>query len=145
RQVNLKTAMDEGTCDYWAATMLGTPHICASHRRHDHQEVHPRSLTSSKTMADYDQSPVADAHANGTIWAAALWDLRTLLGAAEPDGVRQTNLLVLNALILLGKLVEDTGESTVANIRSARASYSVGLNDTITVVERQIAGRQQNW
>src|SRR5947209_70307 len=71
RQVNLKTAMDEGTCDYWAATMLGTPHIWAWHRRHDHQEVHPPWLTSSKTMADYDQSPVADADANGTIWAAA--------------------------------------------------------------------------
>jgi len=143
RQVNLKTAMDEGTCDYWAATMLGTPHIWAWHRRHDHQEVHPRSLTSSKTMADYDQSPVADAHANGTIWAAALWDLRTLLGAAEPDGVRQTDLLVLKALLLLGKLVDPTRESTVANIRRARESYTAGLNALLQADERLNAGRHQ--
>src|ERR1700730_6039301 len=68
QQNNRKVALDEGTCDYWAATMLGTPHIWAWHLRHDEQVTHPRSLSSSKTMADFVASPTADAHANGTIW-----------------------------------------------------------------------------
>jgi hypothetical protein len=141
RQSNHKTAMDEGTCDYWAATMLGTPHIWAWHRRHDAQEVHVRSLTSSKTMADYDRGPGADAHANGTIWAAALWDLRRRLGEAEPDGVRQTDLLVLKALLLLGRLVDPGREVTVATIRRARQSYAAGLTALLQAAELLNAGR----
>ena len=143
RQSNRKTAMDEGTCDYWAATMLGTPHIWAWHRRHDDQEVHPRSLTSSKTMADYDLSPGADPHANGTIWAAALWDLRTQLGATEPDGVRQTDLVVLKALLLLGKLVDHAREATGTSIRRARESYAAGLNALLQADELLNAGRHR--
>ena len=73
QQNNRKTAMDEGTCDYWAAAMLGTPHIWILHRRHDDQEIHVRSLASSKSMADFDVGPQADAHANGTIWGSD-WD-----------------------------------------------------------------------
>jgi len=112
RQNNRKTAMDEGTCDYWAATMLSTPHIWAWHRRHDAQEVHPRSLLSSKTMAEYDSRPGADPHANGTIWGAALWDLRTQVAANESDGVRRVDLLILKTLLLLGPRAEATHETS---------------------------------
>ena len=104
RQKNRKSPIDEGTSDYWAAAMLDTPHIWAWHRRHDEQEIHPRSLSSSKTMADYDDRPEADEHLNGTIWGAALWDLRTQLAATDPDGSRKADLLVLQTLLLLGKL-----------------------------------------
>lgn len=145
RQNNRKTAMDEGTCDYWAATMLETPHIWAWHRRHDEQEVHPRSLASSKTMADYDSNPGADAHANGTIWAAALWDLRTRLNATQPDGARQTDLLVLKALLLLGQMVdhEREREATITSIRRARESYSTGLAALLCADELLNAGRHR--
>jgi hypothetical protein len=67
-QSNRKIATDEGTCDYWAATMLETPHIWAWHHRHDGVVTHRRRLVARKTMADYDPSPEADPHINGTIW-----------------------------------------------------------------------------
>ena len=143
RQSNCKTAMDEGTCDYWAATMLGTPHIWAWHLRHDDQEVHPRSLTSCKTMANYDPSPGADAHTNGTIWATALWDLRMRLSATEPGGVRQADLLVLKALLLLGQLVELGREANVTSIRRARQTYAVGLTALIQADEVLYEGRNR--
>lgn len=127
QQNNRKTAMDEGTCDYWAATMLGTPHIWILHRRHDDHEIHVRSLTSRKTMADYVSGPRADVHTNGTIWGAALWDLRTQLSAMEPDGVRKTDLLVLKALLLIGKLYPRWEETTVGSVRLARKDFQVGL------------------
>ena len=119
--------MDEGTCDYFAATMLGTPHIWAWHLRHDDEVIHPRSLVSSKTMADYDTSPAADAHANGTIWAAALWDLRTQLGRIEADGVRRTDLMVVQALLLLGQLMDtSSSERTVNELRRLRKRFEIG-------------------
>jgi hypothetical protein len=126
RQNNRKVATDEGTCDYLAATMLGTPHIWAWHLRHDDEVIHPRSLCSSKTMADYDTGPKADAHANGTIWAAALWDLRTKLGQIEADGMRRTDLLVVHTLLLLGQLVDTSSGNTVNGIRRLRKSFQLG-------------------
>jgi hypothetical protein len=99
--------MDEGTCDYWAAVMLGSPDIWSWHRHHDETHRHPRSLLSPKTVADYDHSPDADPHVNGTIWAAALWDLRCRLAKAIPDsmrGERLADLLVLKSLLILGQI-----------------------------------------
>ncbi len=124
-QSNRKTATDEGTSDYWAATMLDTPHIWAWHRRHDDQVVHKRSLISRKTMADYDPGPEADPHANGTIWAAALWDLRSRLVAAAPDGARQTDLLVLKSLFLIGG--RRGSDSTARSASRIREGFSVAL------------------
>lgn len=128
RQNNRKVALDEGTCDYWAATMLGTPHIWAWHLRHDDRVTHPRSLCSPKTMADFDLGPTADAHSNGTIWGAALWDLRTRLGKIEMEGVRRTDLLILKALLLLGRMPKDEGDTTIQSIRRIRKSYAEGLS-----------------
>ncbi len=102
RQRNRKSAIEEGTCDYWVATLLETPHIWAWHRRHDERLPHRRHLASAKTMRDYDPGPGADPHANGTIWGAALWDLRSRLGPAE--GALATDLLVVQMLLLLGRL-----------------------------------------
>jgi hypothetical protein len=127
QQSNRKVALDEGTCDYWAATMLGTPHIWAWHLRHDEQVTHPRSLSSSRTMADFDASPTADAHANGTIWGAALWDLRTRLGRTEPEGVRRTDLMLLKALLLTGRSPKYGSDADIGATRRVRKSYAVGL------------------
>jgi hypothetical protein len=141
RQNNRKTAMDEGTCDYWAATMLGTPHIWILHRRHDDHEVHVRSLTSRKTMEDYDTGPRADVHTNGTIWGAALWDLRTHIAATEPDGVHKTDLLVLKALVLMGKVTPRGQETPVARVRLARKNFDVGLT-SLLLADEQLNGYQ---
>ncbi len=102
RQRNRKSAIEEGTCDFWVATLLETPHIWAWHRRHDSEVPDGRHLASAKTMRDYDESPGADPHVNGTIWGAALWDLRTRLSPA--NGARATDLLVVQMLLLLGRL-----------------------------------------
>jgi hypothetical protein len=142
QQNNHKTAMDEGTCDYWAATMLGTPHIWILHRRHDDQEIHVRSLTSSKTMADYETGARADVHANGTIWGATLWDLRTQMSAMEPDGIRKTDLLVLKALLLMGNLTPRWQEPSVTNVRLARKNFDVGLTSLLLADEQM--NRSQN-
>ena len=142
-QSNRKIPMDEGTCDYWAAAMLGTPHIWAWHRRHDEQEVHPRSLTSSKTMADYDPTPNADPHLNGTIWAAALWDLRARLGETEPAGARKTDLLVLHALRALGTYGDPAPEAAADTIAEARESYAAGLTALLWADEQVNGGRNR--
>jgi hypothetical protein len=141
RQNNRKTALDEGICDYWAATMLDTPHIWAWHHQHDSQEIHPRSLVSPKTMADYDFNQGADPHANGTILAAALWDLRTQMAIAEPQGVRLTNRMLLQALILLGRLVGDAPTQTVAGVRNAREGFATALSALLQANEQLYAGR----
>lgn len=143
RQSNRKTAMEEGTCDYWAATTLGTPHIWILHRRHDDREIHVRSLTSPRTIADYDNGPRADVHANGTIWGAALWDLRVRLGETEQDGARQADRLVLKALLLLGKLVPRWQATTVSNVRLARKSFEVGLRALLLANELLYSGRHR--
>lgn len=143
RQNNRKTALDEGTCDYWTATLLETPHIWAWHRRHDGHAIHPRSLTSSKTMADYDPGPGADPHANGTIWAAALWDLRTRLAATAPDGRRRTDLLVLQTLLLLGRLVNPGREANLTSICCARKGHAAGLTALLQADEMLNASRHR--
>jgi Fungalysin metallopeptidase (M36) len=136
QQNNRKTAMDEGTCDYWAATMLDTPHIWILHRRHDDQEVHVRSLTSGKTIGDYDTRLRADVHANGTIWGAALWDLRTQMSATQHDGIRKTDILVLKALLLMGKLKPGWQETSVTSVRLARKNFDVGLASLLLADEQ---------
>jgi hypothetical protein len=143
RQNNRKPAIDEGTGDYWSATMLGTPHIWAWHRRHDAQEIHPRSLLSAKTMADYDKSAGADPHANGTIWAAALWDLRTHMAAHTPDGIHKTDLLVLQTLLLLVMHTAVPVETT-RQIHRTRESFAEGLSALLDADERLSASRHRD-
>lgn len=143
RQSNRKAAIEEGTCDYWVAAMLGTPHIWAWHRRHDDQGIHRRSLSSDKTMAEYDFSPNADPHSNGTIWAAALWELRTRLKSSDPDGARRTDLMVLKALVELGKITSPEGEAPRKYLPRLRASYAVGLASVLTADELLYSGRHR--
>jgi len=123
RQDNRKTALDEGTSDYWAATLLDTPHIWAFHHRHDDQVIHPRSLVSRKTMANYDHDGRADPHANGTIWAATLWDLRTELLRTESAGARTADCLVLAALIGIGR-IGGGFDIRPAILKRARSSFA---------------------
>ncbi len=128
RQDVKKIAMDEGTCDYFAAVMLGSPHVWAWHRRHDEGVVHERSLWSRKTMRDFDHDPRVDAHSNGTIWGAALWDLRADLAARDGlQGAIRADRLVVEALLTLGRSTRPGIERTAKSPHRAREPFGVGL------------------
>jgi hypothetical protein len=92
-------------------------------------------------MADYDASPRADSHANGTIWAAALWDLRTQLGRAEADGVRRTDLMVVQALLLLGQILDLSDGGNLNGIRRLRESFQMGAAAMLLADELLHSGR----
>jgi hypothetical protein len=141
RQNNRKTNLDEAICDYWAAVMLGTPHIWAWHHRHDAQVAHPRSLSSAKTMADFDSSPTADAHHNGTIFGAALWNLRARLAGEADDGGRTADLMVLKTLLLLGRTLDPEYPRDVAATRRARDGFGVALELLLRADEELYDGR----
>ena len=138
-QDNRKSPIDEGMCDYWAATMLGTPHIWAWHQAHDH----PRNLASEKSMANFDHDRSADPHLNGTIWGAALWDLRAALAERDPDGARQTDLLLLQALLFIGKMMGEENPPTPESVREVRGSYSIGLAALLHADEFFFASRHR--
>jgi hypothetical protein len=142
RQDNRKSPVDEGMADYWAAALMGTPHIWTLHCRHDEHEVHSRSLTSARTMADYDWGPDADSHANGTIWAAALWDMRSRLANPPGDGAELADLLVLQALVFIGRTGVDGDRSGNPRwVRRMRSSFATGLAALIRADELLTGGR----
>jgi hypothetical protein len=141
RQDNRKTALDEGMCDFWTAAMLDSPHIWAFHHRHDREVTHARSLVSRKTMADFDPSPRADPHANGTIWAATLWDLRTALQRLTPDGARVTDRLVLASLLALGRVGSDDPDQRARHIKRRRSDYGVAARALLDADEVLEGGR----
>jgi hypothetical protein len=120
RQSNGKTALDEAYCDYFAATMLESPDIWLLHHRHDANTRHPRSLASVKTMLDFDDGESADEHLNGTIFAAALWDLRSRLGRDAADR------LVVQSLLALG--ASRSPKSSPKATAKCRESFEVGMN-----------------
>jgi len=142
RQSNRKSSLDEGYCDYWSASLLGTPHIWAWHRRHDNQTVHPRSLASKKTMQDYDERPGADPHLNGTIWAAALWELRTRMTAKLGDGGFQADLIIIESLLRLGQ-VSDGPPATLRGTRRLRNDYRTALTCLVRA-EQSLAGSHRD-
>ena len=122
KQSNRKTGLDEGTADYWAASLLGTPHIWFFHHAERGATTHHRSLTSESTMQTYSRGPRADPHANGTIWASALWEIRDRAAAIHRDGPGATNRLLLQALLLIGQRL-DAAEPSPATVSRARRGF----------------------
>jgi hypothetical protein len=139
-QSNRKVALDEGTCDYWAAVMLDCPHVWAWHRRHDGHYLHPRSLASGRTMKDYREGREADPHANGTIWGSSLWDLRGRLSAGTPGGGRLADLIVLKALLLTGHVVRKDRPATCR----ARSRFRTMLGALLAAEQVLCNGRWRN-
>ena len=121
QQSNRKTGIDEGCADYWTAVMLGTPHIWFFHHPTDPAAPHRRSLTSTRTLADTRR---ADPHAVGTVWAAALWDLRVeaIQRAGTPDTGRRIDRLLLQALLLIGEQAKPKPNSGATGVDADRAA-----------------------
>ena len=138
RQSNAKAALDEGFSDYWAATLLGVPHIWVWHHSHRREPAHARNLTSTRTLADFDGVPDADPHARGTLWSASLWDLRSHLAASSPDGPRLADKLVLESLLRLGRMPEEP--ATRREIERMRGDFSVALDALLEADERLAGG-----
>lgn len=138
RQSNVKTIVDSAVSDYWAATMLGTPHILCWHRRHDIQSIHPRSLASGVTMADFDTASDAKPRRNGTILAAALWDLRQLL---EQKGDSICDLLILSTLLNIHHLRSDPYRPDVAETRTLRDGFPVFASCLLHTDETRFGGK----
>jgi poly-gamma-glutamate capsule biosynthesis protein CapA/YwtB (metallophosphatase superfamily) len=78
-------------------------------------------------MDDFVRSPRADPHANGTIWAAALWDVRTAIVDGDVGGAVKADRLVLKTLLLLGETGDRSRHTTVQEMRRARSTYAFSL------------------
>lgn len=122
RQDNTKTATASALSDYWAASMLGTPHVWCWHRRHDRHVIHPRSLAAGTTMADLRAMRKPSTRDSATVLAAALWDLRELLHAS---GNTDCDLLVLAATRSIRRLWDDPYRPDRAKTRALRDGFDV--------------------
>ncbi len=117
-----KSVTASAISDYWAASMLRTPHIWCWHRRHDSNEIHPRSLASTATMADLQSSQRPSQRETATVLAAALWDLRARLADGALD---DCDLLVLSALLSVRSLVDDRYRPDPEKTRKLRDGFPV--------------------
>ncbi|MDQ3750472.1 MAG: M36 family metallopeptidase [Acidobacteriota bacterium] len=117
KQSNAKSWLDEGTCDYFTAAMLGHNGIYRWHRA-GLPPAHPlsRNLEPGRSMAEFDSSPHADPHFNGTIWATILWRLRRKLIETQGIGEREFDRIALQTLLLIG----ETGKPNPTNSRVVR-------------------------
>jgi len=82
------SAMGEGWSDYFGASLLDNPvpgayvsgNSRSGSRRHPFDD-------SPLTMADFGDVGFRAPHPNGEFWTAALWDLRTAIGAEKTDAL----------------------------------------------------------
>lgn len=101
-QANHKVPLDEGTADYLAAIMLGTPDIYGWHRGHTPPSAQARRrLDGWWTMAAFRGGHDTDPHLDGTVWAAALWSAREAVRANGERGA-EFDRLVAEGLVRIG-------------------------------------------
>lgn len=95
RQSNRRTALEEGTADFFAAVLLGTPDIYGWHRQHvPVGQLERRQLGPEWTMAHFRGGPGQDPHADGTVWASALWSARNRMRVGGADPIRFDAMLL---------------------------------------------------
>jgi hypothetical protein len=85
--VNLQSAgMGEGWSDFMAASFLGDPVVGAYVTGNAATGIRRASMANSPfTYGDIQDRELAEVHDVGEMWAAALWDIRTALGAATTE------------------------------------------------------------
>ena len=102
-QTNRKIPIDEGTCDYIAAILMGTPDIYGWHRADvPSYSARRRRLDAPRTMAHFVGGHRSDPHADGAIWSAALWAARCELERRGVDPGR-FDAVVLRSLDRIGR------------------------------------------
>ncbi|MEU1627638.1 hypothetical protein ABZ746_20365 [Streptomyces sp. NPDC020096] len=122
-----KVALDEGTADFLTALLLGTPDIYGWHRAHIPEwDPRRRKLDARWTMAFLRPKSGGHAHANGTIWASALWSARdrVLADGGDSDGF---NRMLLRGLSGLGR-----SDGPVQEERDRRNRFSELLRELLT-------------
>jgi hypothetical protein len=101
-QANHKIPLDEGTADYLAAIMLGTPDIYGWHRGGTPPSAQARRrLDGAWTMAAFRGGHDTDPHLDGTVWAAALWSARDAVRASGGQAA-EFDRLVTEGLVRSG-------------------------------------------
>jgi hypothetical protein len=109
-QTNHRTPLDEGTADFVAAVLRGTPDIYGWHRGHvPRTQQRRRCLDGCWTMADYHGGSLRDPHTDGTVWASALWAARTALESRGYQGPLFDGVVV-RALVQLGRTDRELSE-----------------------------------
>jgi hypothetical protein len=130
-QHNGKNALDEGTADFLAAVLLDSPDIYGWHRGHIPEwDPRRRRLDTRFTMAYLRPGSGGQAHANGCIWASALWSARGRVRADGCDG-DQFTAVVLRALARLGR-----GDWPVPEEQQRRNQFSVLLRELLAAAPR---------
>ena len=101
QQTNRRTPVEEGTCDYLAAVMLGHPDIYGWHRRQiPVTDPRRRCLSVPWTMADF-RGNGTDPHTDGAIWSCALW-LARCRAAETGRPAAAVDAMLLRGLARLG-------------------------------------------
>jgi hypothetical protein len=127
-QANHKIPLDEGTADYLAATLLGTPDIYGWHRIHMPPTAQARRrLNGPWTMAAFRGGHDTDPHLDGTIWAAALWSARQAV-LARGGQAADFDRLVAGGLLRVGAA---DPKMPIEAARRRRRSYGSALAATL--------------
>jgi hypothetical protein len=123
-QANHKIPLDEGTADYLAAVLLETPDIYGWHRGGAPPSAQARRrLDGPWTMAAFRGGHDTDPHADGTVWAAALWSAREAVRASGGQGA-EFDRLVVDGLVRIGAA---DPEMPVEAARRRRRSFGSAL------------------
>ena len=137
-QDDVATLTATALSDYWAATMLGTPHVWCWHRRHDSEIRHARSLASDLTLATLQERGRQKGESTATVLAAALWDLRRSI---EQQGDDACDLLVLAAQLAVRRLLDDPYKPDRAKTRALRRGFPVFAACLLHADARHFGGR----
>lgn len=144
RQSNAKSWLDEGTCDYFTAVMVGHSGFFAWQRA-GLPAAHPRcrNLEPGRVLAEFDDTPQADPHYNGTIWATLLWRVRRTLIEERGWSGRAVDKAVLQTLLALGQ----TGTPNPPGNRAIRRVNMQQRNSLTVALDylQEFTGVQAGW
>ncbi|HEX4250637.1 MAG TPA: hypothetical protein VH008_22420 [Pseudonocardia sp.] len=147
-QTNKKIPLDEGTCDFLAATLLDTPDIYGWHRAAiPTWDRRRRALAARWTMAGFEGGP-SDPHVDGTIWASACWTAREHVAAAG-HGRSSFDRMLLRGLELSSAPWTDSsrtdglagraGEARRTSLALKQRRYVANLLDAMLRAEPELA------
>ncbi|MBV9023819.1 MAG: hypothetical protein JO362_08485 [Streptomycetaceae bacterium] len=122
-QHNGKVALDEGTADFLTAVLLGTPDIYGWHRGHIPPWDPRRRRLDVRWTTAYLRPGSGQAHANGTVWASALWTARERVREADGTGFTRS---LCTAMSRLG-----SREGEVSEEQQRRSCFSQLLRELL--------------